>query len=247
MSGPQSNNWRSNDNWRVPGARPRSRPESTSTSRWDNRDNRNASNYSGSTAQSWGTQRQQTHQEHQSQTGADDQDTTQIAIAEGRRIYLGNLIYRIQPPEISSLISSAGFPQGAVSGIHVSIDPVSGRNPGYCFVDFKTRDDAERALEKLGGTLLRGRPVKVGPCKPKGEEKRWRSEGYKPTFQRWGDWKGERGASEEEQGPYGALEHMRGAWQASSAPRVYVGGIGKMKNQEEHDREIREYFEGFKM
>ena len=43
----------------------------------------------------------------------------------------------------------------------MSIDPFTGRNPSYCFVDLHTALDATRALLALPDVLLRGRPVKV--------------------------------------------------------------------------------------
>lgn len=104
---------------------------------------------------------------------------------------------------------------------------------------------------------IQDRPVKVGPCQPKGAEKRWRSDNYKPTFQRWGDWKGSGTATSSgglpydderpEQGPHGALRHMDEVKRAGTPARVYVGGLGKMINQEENDKEIRGYLEGFSL
>ncbi|KUI62051.1 Polyadenylate-binding protein RBP47A [Cytospora mali] len=168
----------------------------------------------------------------------------------GRRIYLGNLLYRVKPYEIEEMLNVNGF-EGQVEGIHISIDAVTGRNPGYCFIDFKAREDAERALVSLAGVMIQDRPVKAGPCQPKGAERRWKSDDYKPTFQRWGDWKGSRAMSradaQPEQGPYGALGHMDDIKRSENPARVYVGGLGKMMNQEENDKEIRGYFEGFKI
>lgn len=154
------------------------------------------------------------------------------------------------------MLAANGF-EDKFESIHISVDAVTGRNPGYCFVDFKDREDATIALDTLGGVAIQGRPAKVGPCRPKGAEKRWKSDEYKPTFQRWGDWTGPQkngfgrdgGAPVEgiEQGPHGAMEHLRDVRRADVPPRVYLGGIGKMINQEEHDKEIRGYLEGFKM
>lgn len=78
----------------------------------------------------------------------DASDNTADTIAEGRRAYLGDLLYRVKPKEIGEMLDASGF-EGRVEGIHISIDAVTGRNPGYCFVDFEARDDAERALDVL--------------------------------------------------------------------------------------------------
>lgn len=146
--------------------------------------------------------------------------------------------------------------EGRVDGVHISVDAVTGRNPGYCFIDFKAREDADRALEELRGVMIHNRPVKVGPCQPKGAEKRWRSNAYQPTFQRWGDWKSSgvtnRGGppydgEPPEQGPHGALDHMDEIRRAGTSARVYVGGLGRMINQKENDKEVRGYLMGFKV
>lgn len=175
------------------------------------------------------------------------------SIAEGRRVYLGNLLYRVRPDEIEDMLQREGFGADLLDAIHISVAPVTGRNPGYCFIDFTSREAADRALGSLGGVLIQGRPAKVGPCVPKGAERRWKSADYTPAFNSWGDWKGSREARDEgaplrcEQGPYGAIDHIRDMRTAAPPPRVYVGGLGKMINQETHEREVRGYFEGHKM
>ncbi|KAK7747352.1 hypothetical protein SLS53_001605 [Cytospora paraplurivora] len=149
---------------------------------------------------------------------ADSADT----VAQGRRIYLGNLLYRVKPKELEETLDASGF-EGRVEGIHISVEAVTGRNPRYCFIDFEAREDAERALGALRGV-------------------------------RWGDWKGSRARSpgrqpdddeQPGQGPYGALHHIDEVKRAGTPARVYVGGLGKMINQEENDKEIRGYLEGF--
>lgn len=250
MSGSQDSqpgNWRQSDNWRVPGP-PHRGPAPASGALWNHGKNGSPS-----------SQQDQRHSDGQGQPQeqvAGSRDRSQDLIAEGRRVYLGNLLYRVKPNEIEEMLAENGF-EGQHEAIHISVDAVTGRNPGYCFIDFKSREAATNALSSLGGVTVQGRPVKVGPCQPKGAEKRWKSDNYKPTFQRWGDWSGSGGSGRErdgearlegvEQGPYGAIEHMREVRQAKPPPRLWVGGLSKMINQEQHDREIRGYFEGFKV
>lgn len=182
-------------------------------------------------------------------------DDTAKKIAEGKRVYLGNLLYHVKPHEVDDMLAMNGFRED-VESVHISIDAVTGRNPGYCFVDFKSPDSARLALETLTGNIIRDRPVKVGPCKPKGAERAWKNPTYTPTFQRWGDWRGDRPSDdnwcsaenhEPQQGPYKALQHFQGAKEMGAPSRVYFGGLGKMINQGEHDKEIRTYLEGFDM
>lgn len=101
--------------------------------------------------------------------------------------------------------------------IHISVDSVTGRNPGYCLIDFKTDSGAQTALESLTDISIQGRPVKIGPCQPKRVQPAGRSDDYTPTFQKWGNWKGPRqsdpaerypGDEGIEQGPYGAIDHI---------------------------------------
>jgi RNA recognition motif-containing protein len=43
----------------------------------------------------------------------------------------------------------------------MSIDPFSGRNPSYCFVDLASKDDAEAVIRKLQAQTIRGRPIRI--------------------------------------------------------------------------------------
>ncbi|RDA96229.1 hypothetical protein CP533_1729 [Ophiocordyceps camponoti-saundersi (nom. inval.)] len=169
------------------------------------------------------------------------------ALKTGRRIYLGNLPYTVKPYDVEEMLAANGFDQ--VDSIHISIDPVSARNPGYCFVDFADRATAERALGELS-TVIGGRPLRVGPCEPK-KFTGSREEGF--AFQRWGDWRvradGEEGEGrrrfQQRQGPYGALDHFDDMVNDFTGRRLFVGGLGKMSDQAQNSREIREIFEGF--
>ena len=183
------------------------------------------------------------------------------ALSEGRRIYVGNLLYSVTPTDLETMLAQTGL--GNFDKIHISVDPVSGRNPGYCFVEFPTREDAELALSTLEGVSVYDRPLKVGPCHPKSSSSRdaKRSDGgggrthqpqYRPTFERWGDWNGQKGDMKpDKQGPYGAMKHVdetkARAAQNADDHRLYVGGLGRMIDQEQHDREMRELFDGFDM
>jgi len=243
------------------------------------------------------------------------------AVQEGRRIYMGNLLYSVKPVDVEEFLKHMGF--GGYEKIHISVDPISGRNPGYCFVEFPTAAEAEAALTELParGASIFDRPVKVGPCRPKTNtgsssnrdsnsrdsgsnpftSSPWRrgptssddagatnnssnpstpsraggwgpssrsdrdqqrgngdsnsqtpssSRREGPAFQRWGDWNGEKRTTPvapREQGPYGALEHL-GEMKArddSDGRRLYVGGLGKMIDQEHNQTEMSALFEGF--
>lgn len=176
------------------------------------------------------------------------------ALTEGRRIYMGNLLYSVKPADVEGLLQDAGFTQ--YEKIHISVDPLSGRNPGYCFIEFTTREEAERALESLAGVDLCGRSVKLGPCHPKTSSQRREGASASPaprsTFDRWGDWRsGSKPAAAEEQRSYGTQRRNTGSdakeGVVQNNKRLYVGGLGEMIDQEQNDAEIREIFLGFEM
>ena len=188
----------------------------------------------------------------------------------------GNLLYATKPNEIEQALEEHGF--GNYVQIHVSIDPVSGRNPGYCFVDFQDRETAEAALTSLVATV-RGRPLKVGPCQPKQQGQRrdnYNSNGgsrWGPSQRdnsgdnqngsngdsngsslnnRWGDWKkgtNGRNGNYNASGSRGTLDHFNNQFhngrQEPSGKRVYIGGLGKMVDQEQNQAEISELLAGY--
>lgn len=172
-------------------------------------------------------------------------DTTSDALSESRRIYVGNLLYHIRPKEISDALEAEGC--DGFEQIHISMDPVTGRNPGYCFVEFTTREMANLAIETMSGVSIQGRRLKTGPCEPK-RPARGGGGGSDPNFDRWGDWNSrDIGARLDGQGPQLAEEHFVDVVEANQCSRVFVGGLGKMINQEYNNTELREIFQGFSM
>lgn len=150
------------------------------------------------------------------------------------------------------MLAKSGFER--VEKIHISVDPVSARNPGYCFVDFPDRETAQHVLGSLNATIL-GRSIKVGPCEPKKPRDRRRNYDEASTSQRWGDWNtkpddggipiGQLNRNGEERGPYWALDHFDDVTQNHEGRRLYVGGLGKMIDQAQHQHEIFKVFTGF--
>jgi hypothetical protein len=43
----------------------------------------------------------------------------------------------------------------------MSIDPFTGRNPSYCFIDLDDNEDADAVIRQLEGHVIRGRPMKI--------------------------------------------------------------------------------------
>lgn len=82
------------------------------------------------------------------------------AVEEGRRVYVGNLPYEATVKDIESMFAALEI---GVEAINMSIDPMTGRNPSYCFVDFKTKELAEQAMVEYDGKDFLRRPLKVKP------------------------------------------------------------------------------------
>ncbi|OKP11575.1 hypothetical protein PENSUB_2877 [Penicillium subrubescens] len=170
------------------------------------------------------------------------------ALNEGRR----NLPYQASPYDIENLLAANGFDK--TESIHISVDPVSARNPGYCFVDFPDKATADRVLTSLNAQF-NGRSVKVGPCEPKKQQNRRFGRENEYAFNRWGDWNSQTHNSETtasrgngrgiKQGPTGALHHFEDMVNKKGW-RLFVGGLDKMINQAQHNSEIADLFAAFK-
>ncbi|KAK4195043.1 hypothetical protein QBC40DRAFT_237390 [Triangularia verruculosa] len=185
-----------------------------------------------------------------------------------QRIYIGSLDYFAKPADVETLLVDANLE--TFQKIHISIDPISGRNPGYCFVEFSSPQEASHALNALAGKSVLGRVVKLGPCVPKGHARSSRGDGRsansEPVFQRWGDWKGADEDAQErqtyvsrargwnppseqiegQQGPYAALNRLQ-SHTNKDGTRIRIDGLDKMMNQEHNDSEIRSLLAGFEV
>ena len=73
-----------------------------------------------------------------------------------KRFYVGNLSYSSTEESIRKLFAQ----YGDLESVFLVKDK------GFGFVEFKNKEDAEKALE-LNGTELEGRPLKVNFAKPK--------------------------------------------------------------------------------
>ncbi|KAM0701085.1 hypothetical protein Q7P35_011446 [Cladosporium inversicolor] len=73
-------------------------------------------------------------------------------------LYIGGLLYQVQPEETLDMFEQKGI---AILNLDISIDPFSGRNPSYCFVDLDEDEDADAVISQLQGYRVRGRPIKI--------------------------------------------------------------------------------------
>ncbi|PVH91941.1 RNA-binding domain-containing protein [Periconia macrospinosa] len=230
----ESSNWRS--------ARPAQRegnpypPSSTSSWRRGDRSNRGPQQRD---PRSSTRNRPEDLTVHRPERQQDDPATAE-AIAEGRRIYLGNLMYSATPEDVERLLEQNNLIADYKS-THISVDHFTGRNPGYCFIEFGSKEAAEAAMATLEGVSMFNRPVKCRPCLPKGAVRRVDSDGAES---RWGDWNGSSGGA---RSSFPSKTYHERSKAQEEGRQVYVGGLPRMLDQAENDVEMRDVFEGFEI
>jgi len=93
-----------------------------------------------------------------------------------RTLYVGNLPYDIEEPDMRSLFNEMGAKD--LDRIHLPMDHATGRKRGFAFVSFMSEDAAKAALEVLGTLAVRGRPCTVHLAHPRGERPPPRQGGF---------------------------------------------------------------------
>lgn len=81
----------------------------------------------------------------------------------GRKLYVGNLPYKVDEGELTSLFEQFG----TVDSVHVARDMATGQARGFAFVEMGTDQEAADAAAKLDGTELGGRALKVNEARPR--------------------------------------------------------------------------------
>ncbi|XWS45684.1 hypothetical protein CRYUN_Cryun14cG0001000 [Craigia yunnanensis] len=74
-----------------------------------------------------------------------------------RRLYIGNIPRTVNNDELSKIVEE----HGAIEKAEVMYDKYSGRSRRFAYVTMKTVEDANAAIEKLNGTEIGGREIKV--------------------------------------------------------------------------------------
>lgn len=111
------------------------------------------------------------------------------------------------------------------SSIDISIDPFTGRNPSFCFVDFHTPHDVLLALTTMQGQNVRGRPVRLNY-----NTQRKRRQAQRDSLYVFDSWK----RSDEAPGRWIA-PHEEGR-------RLYVGGLPRIPHRSVQNEMMRELF-----
>ncbi|KKY25520.1 putative ribonucleoprotein [Phaeomoniella chlamydospora] len=164
------------------------------------------------------------------------------------RLYVGNLLYTAQKVDVEQLFTANGY---NIVNVTMSVDPFTGRNPSYCFVDLESADDAASAMEQLNGQDVLGRAVRINPgvakkssdgSTPQGRIRNYERggsgvrreiasshENHTPTFDRWSR--------------NDAASHFQAP--LDQGKRIYVGGLPRIEPQAVVDAEMQKIFEGF--
>ena len=196
--------------------------------------------------------------QYEENTRPEDDSRTQQAIDEGRRLYVGNMPYFAKTADVTKVFSESGFEMYGTKSfvyssiymvtlcrdyINMSIDPFTGRNPSYCFVELKTTNEAETAMKTLSGKIFMGRPLKIGPgvtahskrSQPPTHDNRGGRRppeaNETPRFDRWAR--------------SDASAHWSGY--ADEGRRVWLGGIPRMADHHTVEAEVREVVTGFEV
>ncbi|MHB1295255.1 MAG: RNA recognition motif domain-containing protein [Anaerolineae bacterium] len=82
-----------------------------------------------------------------------------------KRLYVGNLPYRISEDELTDLFGQAGD----VVNVAIVIDRETGRSKGFGFVEMAEEAGAAAAIEQFNGAEVGGRTLKVAEAKPRPE------------------------------------------------------------------------------
>ncbi len=80
-----------------------------------------------------------------------------------KRLYVGNLPYKITEAELEELFAAVG----AVESVRIITDRETGRARGFGFVEMTNDDDADKAIEKFNQYELEGRTLTVNEARPR--------------------------------------------------------------------------------
>jgi len=75
-------------------------------------------------------------------------------------IYVGNLDFKVQEEDLTTLFAA----YGEVESARIITDKYSGRSKGFGFVTMENDTEANDAIENLNGTDFKSRPLTVNQC-----------------------------------------------------------------------------------
>lgn len=92
----------------------------------------------------------------------------------GKKLYCGNLSYKLRSEQLEQLFSS----YGTVVSAQVIEDRETGRSKGFGFVEMSTEQEAADAIDGLNGRDQDGRALQVNEARPREERSGGGGGGY---------------------------------------------------------------------
>jgi RNA recognition motif-containing protein len=83
----------------------------------------------------------------------------------GKKLYVGNLAYRVSDGDLQQMFEAFGTVQSA----QVIMDRDTGRSKGFGFVEMGSDQEAQAAITGLNGKEFEGRALTVNEARPKTE------------------------------------------------------------------------------
>ena len=81
----------------------------------------------------------------------------------GKKLYVGNLTYRVSSSDLEQLFSQFG----SVESAEVISDRDTGRSKGFGFVEMGSDEEAQAAIAAMNGQQHEGRALTVNEAKPR--------------------------------------------------------------------------------
>jgi len=78
-------------------------------------------------------------------------------------IYVGNLSYNVDEEDLKKLFEK----YGEVKSAKLIMDKETESSKGFGFIEMENDEEAKKALEKLNGSEVNGRHIKVNIARPK--------------------------------------------------------------------------------
>lgn len=79
----------------------------------------------------------------------------------GKKLYVGNLHYKVTQEEITKLFGEIG----QCLSVKIIYDKFSGESKGFAFVEMGTDEEAQEAIKKLNGSQIYGRGIMVNEAR----------------------------------------------------------------------------------
>lgn len=79
----------------------------------------------------------------------------------GQKLYIGNLGFDVTKDELEAVFTAIG----TCDSVAVITDRDTGQNRGFGFVEMASKADAQKAIQQLDGTDLKGRAMKVSEAR----------------------------------------------------------------------------------